>query len=50
MIKTGGELYISMVHEVTSTFGFPFIREVPITHPQLLFFFFFQQTLIISTF
>ncbi len=27
------EMYISMAHDVAFTFGFPFIREVPITHP-----------------
>jgi 3,4-dihydroxy-2-butanone 4-phosphate synthase len=30
--KVGGELYISVAHEVTSTFGFPFIGELSITH------------------
>ncbi len=30
--KTRGELYISMAHEVTSTFGFPFIGKISTTH------------------
>ncbi len=35
-----GELYISVAHEIASTFGFPFIGEVSTTHPQLFFFYF----------
>jgi 3,4-dihydroxy-2-butanone 4-phosphate synthase len=31
--EVGRELYIFMSHEVTSTFGFPFIGEVSTTHP-----------------
>ncbi len=47
--KAGGELYIFVAYEITSTLGFPFIREVSTTHPHL-FFFYFQQTPIISIF
>jgi hypothetical protein len=32
-------MYISRAHEVAFTFGFPFIGEVPITHPQFFFYF-----------
>jgi hypothetical protein len=39
--KVGRELYIYVAHEVTCTFGFPFIGEVSTTHPQLFFFFYF---------
>jgi hypothetical protein len=31
--KARRELYIFVAHEVTCTFGFPFIGEVSITHP-----------------
>ncbi len=48
-IKSWGELYIFVIHEIASPFGVPFIGEVSTTHPQL-FFFYFQQTPIISTF
>jgi 3,4-dihydroxy-2-butanone 4-phosphate synthase len=47
--KAGEELYIFVAHEITSTLGFPFIREVSTTHPKL-FFFYFQRTPIISIF
>jgi hypothetical protein len=39
-IEAWRELYIFVVHEVASTFGFPFIGEISITHPQLFFFYF----------
>jgi 3,4-dihydroxy-2-butanone 4-phosphate synthase len=38
--KVGRELYIFVAHEISSTFGFPFIGEVSTTHPQLFFFYF----------
>jgi len=47
--KARGELYIFVVHEIASTFGFPFIGKVFTTHPQF-FFFYFQHIPIISTF
>jgi hypothetical protein len=48
--KAWGEMYISMAPDVAFTSYFPFIGEVPITHPQFFFFFYFQQIPIISTF
>jgi hypothetical protein len=39
--KARRELYIYVVHEVTCTFGFPFIGKVSTTHPQLFFLFSF---------
>jgi 3,4-dihydroxy-2-butanone 4-phosphate synthase len=38
-IEARGEMYIFVAHEVASTFGFPFIGKVSITHPQLFFFY-----------
>jgi 3,4-dihydroxy-2-butanone 4-phosphate synthase len=38
--KARGELYIFVAHEIVSTFGFPFIKEVSTTHPQFFFFYF----------
>jgi 3,4-dihydroxy-2-butanone 4-phosphate synthase len=40
MIEARRELYIYVAHEVVSTFGFPFIGEVSITHPHFFFFYF----------
>jgi 3,4-dihydroxy-2-butanone 4-phosphate synthase len=39
-IETRGELYIYVVHEIISTFGFLFIGNISTTHPQLFFFHF----------
>jgi 3,4-dihydroxy-2-butanone 4-phosphate synthase len=39
-MEARGELYIFVAHKVASTFGFPLIGKVSITHPQLFFFYF----------
>jgi hypothetical protein len=39
--KARKESYIFVAHEVTCTFGFPFIGEVSTTHPQFLFIYLF---------
>jgi len=47
-IEAGRGLYISVAHEVASTFGFPFIGELSTTHPQLFFFYFWQIPIIFT--